>query len=41
MLCVRAVRTGSEEIGWVCLLGSAPSGDEAIELAAAQAALPA
>ena len=38
-VAIRAVRTGAEVIGWVCLLDAAPPGDEAIELAATQASL--
>jgi sugar diacid utilization regulator/putative methionine-R-sulfoxide reductase with GAF domain len=38
-MAIRAVRTGTEEIGWVCLLTTAKAGDESIELAATQAAL--
>jgi sugar diacid utilization regulator/putative methionine-R-sulfoxide reductase with GAF domain len=38
-MAIRPVRTGEQDIGWVCLLGTAEPGDEAIELAATQAAL--
>lgn len=38
-LAVRMVRTGTEQIGWVCLLTTAVAGDESVELAATQAAL--
>jgi sugar diacid utilization regulator/putative methionine-R-sulfoxide reductase with GAF domain len=38
-MAIRAVRTGTDEIGWVCLLTTAKAGDDSIELAATQAAL--